>query len=224
MKKFLLLFLVTVISTSSYAASITVNMSDRGWYSGNGLHTDINQNTITGPGYRNDTNSWFLFDFTSLSNSFSSATLRLELEMWNGSSSSGHSSIWDYNSSLSALSRSHLTGSPEGISINSDLESGNMYATQIVSSSDVGSIVEFTLSSSALLDINAAVGGLFALGTHLDGVSANNWLRWSGWNETRTHQLVLETGSESVAIPEPTISWLLISGLFGFAGISRKAS
>lgn len=203
--------------TSVAYAQVVIDMTDRGWYARNGEHIADNQNTITGPGYRGDTNSWFLFNLSGVQASVCSATLRLEMENWNAGSTTGESSIWDVSTDPAILVQSHLANNPEGMAITIDLETGANYGNATVFQSDIGSVIEFTLSDQAVADINAAAGGLFAVGTHLTAVDQSTWLRWSGSEEpTLVHQLVLDTGSECglPSTPVPTLSNFSLT-LFG---------
>lgn len=211
-------------------AQIVIDMTDRGWYANNGLHNADNQNTITGPGYRDDTNSWFVFNLSSVQPNVCAATLRLEMEAWDAGSTEGTSSIWDVSTDPAVLVQSHDEDDAEGIAINDDLESGVSYASKTVYQTDVGSIVEFVFSAQGVNDINAAAGGLFAVGTHLTAADQATWLRWSGGEEQRTHQLVLETDAACIVattpVPIPRSAWLIISTLLlllGMAAIRQRA-
>ncbi len=214
----LLATLFTLIAPATYA-QVVVDMTDRGWYSRAGQHTDTNQNTITGPGYRNDTNSWFLFDLSGVQSNVCTATLRLEMETWSGGASTGESSIWDVTTDPAILVQSHVANDPVGIAITVDLETGANYASRTVFQADVGSVLDFTLSAQAALDINAAAGGMFAVGTHLTAADPSTYLRWSSGSEQRVHQLVLTTGSgcaqllPTVPVPIPA-SALVIMAIF----------
>lgn len=203
--------------TSVAYAQVVIDMTDRGWYSRAGEHTESNQNTITGPGYRNDTNSWFLFDLSEVRPNVCSATLRLEMETWSAGSTTGESSIWDVSTDPTILVQTHDTDDPEGIAITIDLETGANYGNETVFQSDVGSVIEFTLSDQAVTDINAAAGNLFAVGTHLTAADQATWLRWSSDDEERTHQLVLETdsacGLPSAPVPALSNFSLILLGL-----------
>jgi hypothetical protein len=228
----LLATLFALIAPTTYAqvSQDVIDMTDRGWYDRSGAHTETNQNTITGPGYNNDTNSWFLFDLSTIRPGVCSATLRLEMETWSAGSITGESSIWDVSTAPTILVQSHNSGDPEGIAITIDLETGANYANKTVFQSDVGSVLEFPLSAQAVLDINAAAGNMFAVGTHLTAVDQNTWLRWSSGSEDRVHQLVLDSGpncgfvQSSEPVPIPASAWVIIATLmllFGFVSLRR---
>lgn len=80
-----------------------------------------------------------------------------------------------------------------------DLGSGSIYGTDSVTSNGVGSVVDVSLSSDAVQAINDDMGSLFALGiafndirlTASDGLDWDEWIRFSGTEEQRTHQLIL---------------------------------
>ena len=169
--------------------TITINQSDRGWYTSNGYHTSSNQNTITGPGYT-DAHSWFTFDLSGFSGGACGVTLRLEVERYNSTASNCTSTIYDVSTSHDDLVTSHSYGSSSGQTIHADLGSGNSYGSATISSSDVGDIIEYTLSAQAISDVNSAAGGWFSIGTTIS--NDNGWIRFSGSSESRTHQIVVE--------------------------------
>lgn len=228
----LLATLFALIAPTTYAqvSQDVIDMTDRGWYDRSGQHTASNQNTITGPGYNNDTNSWFLFDLSTIQPGVCSATLRLEMEIWSAGSTTGESSIWDVSTAPAILVQTHNSGDPEGMAITIDLETGVNYANKTVFQTDVGSVLEFPLSAQAVSDINAAAGNMFAVGTHLTAVDQSTWLRWSSDTEARVHQLVLDSGPDCGVIqpvepvPIPASAWAIIATLmllFGFVSLRR---
>ena len=166
--------------------TLTVNQSDRGWYQSNGSHTASNANTYT---VKNSYYSWFTFDLSSFSGGACSVTLRLELENYATSASTTTSTIWDVSTSHDDLVASSSGSS--GQTIFADLGGGNSYGSATFSSSDQGSIIEYELSSQAISDVNSAAGGWFSVGTAMDDGSSNGFIRFSGGNETRTHQIVI---------------------------------
>jgi len=223
-------FALVAPTTYAQVSQDVIDMTDRGWYDRAGHHGASNQNTITGPGYHNDTNSFFLFDLSSIQAGVCSATLRLEMENWNAGSTTGESSIWDVSTDPAILVQSHDTDDPEGIAITIDLETGANYANKTVFQTDVGSVLEFPLSPQAVSDINAAAGSMFAVGTHLTAVNQDTWLRWSGGEEVRVHQLVLDSGPDCgviqpvVPVPIPASAWAIIATLmllFGVVSLRR---
>ena len=171
--------------------TIAINKSDRGWYTSNGYHISSNQNTITGPGYT-DAHSWFTFDLSGFSGGACGVTLRLEVERYNSTASNCTSTIYDVSTPHDDLVASHSNGSASGQTIHADLGSGNSYGSATISSSDVGDIIEYTLSAQAISDVNSAAGGWFSIGTTISNDNDNGWVRFSSGSESRTHQIVLE--------------------------------
>ena len=207
------------ITLSGSAVATTIDAFDRGWYDDTGGHFATVK--IAFAGQNNGTtvryNSFFSFDLAAISGTVTSGTLRLELESYFGPDSSEAFTIFDVTTDVTLLNQS-CTGC---LTEFNDLQSGNAYGTGVVSSSDVGSVIDIILSAAAIADINAASGGLFALGVHVDQItlaSGNEGLRWSGGDENRTHQLVLATST----VPIPAAVWLFGSGLLGLIGIAKR--
>ena len=166
----------------------TVSASDRGWYDLYGNHSEDNRNTYThkGNGFR----SWFTFDLSGFSGGACEVTLRLELESYSTNASTTTSTIYDVSTSHDDLVASSSGSS--GQTIYADLGAGNSYGSATVASGDEGDIIEYTLSSQAISDVNSAAGGWFSVGTTMDDVSSNGWIRFSSAGESRTHQLVIK--------------------------------
>ena len=167
--------------------TLTVNQSDRGWYQSTGSHSASNDNTYT---VKNSYYSWFTFDLSSFSGGACSVTLRLELENYATPASTTTSTIWDVSTSHDDLVASSSGSS--GQTIFADLGGGNSYGSATFSNSDQGSIIEYELSSQAISDVNSAAGGWFSVGTTMDDGSSGGFIRFSGGNDSRTHQVVIK--------------------------------
>jgi hypothetical protein len=167
--------------------TLTVNQSDRGWYSSNGSHTASNANTYTG---KNSYYSWFTFDLSGFSGGACTVTLRLELESYSTNASTTTSTIYDVSTSHDDLVASSSGSS--GQTIYADLGAGNSYGSATFSNGNEGDIIEYELSSQAISDVNSAAGGWFSVGTTMDDGSSGGYIRFSGGEESRTHQLVIK--------------------------------
>ena len=220
------------ITSSRAAFGITIDAFDRGWYEDDGFHSAGIKNTWTGYTHlvpEDDFklfNSFFSFDLAALSGTVTSGTLRLELEGYYSPDSSEAFTVFDVTTDVNTLIQScpGLLQDPFDpcYRIYGDLQSGATYGTGVASVSDIGTVIDITLSPAALADINAASGGLFAIGVHLTEISSGlgdegfEGLQWSSDSEPRIHQL------ELTVVPIPPALWLFISGLIGLIGLARR--
>ncbi len=159
----------------------------RGWHviDGSTDHDSDNDNTITGD-YREGANSYFVFALPELEASeVVSVTLELELESYSSNDANETFSIWDVSTPSATV---EATGYDE--SIYDDLMSGIEYGSDTVNSSDVGSIRSLELSEDAALDVEAALGGDFTVGVHLD-TGSSGWVRFSASSESRVHRITV---------------------------------
>jgi hypothetical protein len=175
------------------ASALTIDAFDRGWYDDDGTHQDSNDNTFTGAlADSRILNSFFTFDLAALT-TVSSGVLRLELEEYFGRDPSEDFAVFDVVTSVPTLNATNFGR----IDIFQDLESGTIYGARTATRADVGSVLEIPLSGAAIADINAAAGGLFAVGVHVNHVTlgaGDEGLRWGRGTLPRTHQLVLVPG------------------------------
>jgi hypothetical protein len=216
----LLLAIIGILNVNVAQAAI-FNAVDRGWYDHTGAHSSGNKNTITGQdgSGTTDYNSFFLFNLGSLSGTVTSGVLRLELEAYFGPDAFEAFTVYDVSTPAGLLSANN-SGQ---VGIFNDLQSGNIYGTGSATASQVGTILTINLSAAAIANINAAAGGTFAVGVHLNQItlpSGDEALRFSGGSESRVHQLDLQTS----AVPEPaTLSMFGLGALgLGFATYRRR--
>ena len=169
---------------------ITLLATDRGWFEDNGLHYPNNKNTFTGSDGLAQYNSFFSFDLHGVTGTIVSAQLVLELESFISQDMAETASIWDVSESPAVLANSM-----QGLAIFSDLQSGSEYGQFTATSANVNSTIVTTLNAAAVAALNAARGQGFAVGVHLDTLSAQTQadqaLRFSAETEMRTHQLIL---------------------------------
>jgi hypothetical protein len=212
---------VVVLSSSQAAPAVTFNAVDRGWWSHVGESNNFGPPSFSAPNPLANTlagrdpeeiRAYFVFDLTGYGGGAPSGTLELELEAYFDfldPDPSQSFDVRDYAGSITTLTTG--TSSATNVSIFDDLGDGDLYGSATVTAADVGSILSITLSSAAIADINAASGGLFALG--IDLTTATDGIRFGNSGEVRTHRLDL--------VPEPTTALLFTAGLVGM-GMQRR--
>jgi hypothetical protein len=97
--------------------------------------------------------------------------------------------------STNAMTLEASGSGPAGVPVYNDLMSGALYSTFVVSSQSVGTILSLDLLDVAVEDVDDARGRHFSVGVHL-ATYANRpdtpeYVRFSGLNEPRVHELVL---------------------------------
>ena len=151
---------------------------NRGWYTGAGLHSGLtNPNYITGecpdcnnggvPFFRD----YFVFDLSEFSKNIVSATLCLEMPS-NGYSSPDPSETYQLNDFVGDITA--LSNGVGGVPAFDDLGTGEVYGSRSISAADNGTLVMIDLNEAAVADMNAALGGLFALGGNLTTLNATS--------------------------------------------------
>ena len=166
--------------SSSCDQSVTYSYSDRGWYTNSGTHSSGNTNTIVGSAYRN----WFTFDISGFSGTACTITLRLELELFRGTS--GNYNLYDISTGHDDLVASSSGSS--GITIYNDLGTGNSYGSVSLTNSDNGSTIEITLNDQAITDFNSESSGWFSVGGDWTG---GTYIRFGSSGDDTFSQLVI---------------------------------
>jgi hypothetical protein len=174
MKKLRQLVAVRTIALASITLSGTVLAStidafDRDWYEDNGEHVG-SPNTFKDSNGNNLNNLFFTFDHANISATVTSGTARLELEAYFGFDPSEPFTSYDVIANVIML----LQTCSDCVNIYENLQSGAFYGTGFTTASDVGAIIDITLPSTAIADINAASGELFTVGVHADQVTPNS--------------------------------------------------
>lgn len=180
--------------------SVTIDATDRGYYSATGNHDPANDNYYAGYNgsqFGNTFRNFFVFDLPG------ATVLSATLYLWNPSN--GHYSLdpsetyslFDVSTSIAALRAggSGLSG------IYNDLGSGTSYGSVTVTSASNGTYISIPLNSSFP---NAANGGSIALGgaiTTLSGSSDQDAFFGTGGGYTFDTQLSVtrDTGSQAQA-------------------------
>jgi hypothetical protein len=167
---------------------VVLDAVNRGWWSSNVAHDSTNDNTYTGRYAEGLYNSYFIFNLAGLAGTVVSAELVLEQENYYGNELETVS-LWDVTTNATTLEASGFDSA-----ILSDLQSGNQYGSFELTADDIGTFHVIALSAQAVSDLNAALGGSFAVGAHLETLSPsmNDGVRFSELSEARVHELVLE--------------------------------
>ena len=187
--------------------AITFDAIQRGWFADTGAHSANQQNTATGlAGEMGILRVFFVFDLSTLKAPVHRATLRLELEAYLSDYTSETFVVSSVKVPARAMSMTFSPGAASGRTIFEQLGKGGMYGQATVVASDVGRLIEVSLSPEAVADMQAAAGELFAVGiwlTNIDAASDDTLriIRFSSASEVRTHQLVVETQTVVEAAP-----------------------
>jgi hypothetical protein len=219
-----LVSLAVVLLNSSFASAQTVNINhtDRGHYNELGQHFTTNQNYFVGEnrGFGcevclADSRNFFVFDLSSVVTPIASAKLALFVPVQGFDSNDGKEAyeLHDVGTPIATL----LDGTG-GVAAHTDLGSGVVYGVRSMSAADMGSVVEITLSSSAIAAMNSN-HGLFGIGGSIISLDElpNNEYTFAGTSlGTEVTQLRL------TLVPEPSTLLLLGIGAISLLG-RRKA-
>ena len=211
----------TGIVAASASGELIFPDVDKGWFQDTGRHISSNENTLTGRlNYTEFYRTFFLFDLTSLAETPTNAKLRLSIKGTASPDGIESFTLYDYVGDTATLGVSQSSGSTTGKAVYSDLGSGAVYGLGTVGSSDVGTIMDVELGASALADISAAAGGMFAVGVRIDdpGYSGryppSEYVLFSqNATDGTTHDLVLNYADP--VVPEPSTMALLLLGSAG---------
>jgi hypothetical protein len=200
--KTLATFLVAALSVAASASStaattVTINSNASGFYQNTGGTPSLGSTNIIEDSTRNN---YFAFDLSGLSGTVTGAKLTIfgpnSLFLFNSTTPATVTySIYDVTTDIGAL-----TGHTAGAAAFTDLGSGLVYGSTSFAAT-TGSSPQLVIDlSGGLNDINAALGGLFALGGDSSLVSNQGFL-WSSSFLGPAAQLTLETTPLPAALP-----------------------
>jgi hypothetical protein len=148
---------------ASLTATATDYRMDNGAYGGEGVFA-------TGKYWGTGLNSFVAFDLSGVSGSVTSAALTIHQPLdWYSLDTSETISVWDVSASLAELMDWTLANT----TTYADLESGSSYGNFTVTQASTNPVVVM-LNDSALANINAAVGGTFSMGFHMESAAADD--------------------------------------------------
>jgi hypothetical protein len=208
---FLVAVLSVAASASGAAATTVIDSFASGFYQNTGGTPSLGSTNIIEDSTRNN---YFAFDLSGVSGTVTSAKLTIfgsnGFFIFNSTTPATVTySIYDVSANVDAL-----TNHTAGLASFTDLGSGTVYgSTSIaVTSTTFGSMPQFVIDlSGGLNDINAALGGLFALGGGSNLVSNQGFL-WSSSSANPAARLELETTPIPAALP-------LFATVFGGGGL-----
>ena len=166
---------VVVLALAGAGSAQTLKALDQGWYESGGYHKRENRNYLAGEcfgpctvtAYRN----FFVFDLKGVSRSVTGATLSVvmlpgTIGYWSPDPTETLT-LFDYRGSIEAL----VAGNG-GTAAFQDLGSGTPFGTRTFFATASQQRWEISLNRNAVAEINAARGGLFALGGALTSLDA----------------------------------------------------
>jgi hypothetical protein len=166
-----------------------VNAADSGWWNSTGAHSATNKNYLTQESTTTDYHNYFVFDLTDVTETITGAELRLTNSL-TGASGTPAYTLFDVSTPLTDL---QATGSGE-TDIFGDLGSGTAYGSASFSTINNASIVVIQWNDAGIAALNAARGGLFAVGGAI--TSASGAMFGSSGNTADVRQLVLTLAPE----------------------------
>jgi hypothetical protein len=159
--------------------------------------------------------NYFIFDLSSVGLTVTSATL----EVTSGSYVSGDPTE-TYEIHDVTISLTSITNGTAGSAAFNDFADGSVYGTTTLSSGPITTIVSIALNAAAVSNINAAAGGMWAMGGYMTTITplVSDEIGFGGNGSGQQSRLVL------FAIPEPsTLALVSLAGL-ATAAFRKRAS
>lgn len=222
--------LAAVFALSTAASATVLDATERGTYRDSGVFGSGGSGTsvgnyITG-GLSNgaEFRSFFNFDLSAVTGQVTEAVLTISLDRTRAFSPDPIETlgIFDVTSDIPTL----LDGSG-GVAAFDDLGSGISYGGASVLTDSTSGTLSIALNALALLDLNAAIGGDFALGGAVTSLSGGTELLFGFSNLGRRQptRLTLTTGpafQNQIPIAEPASAALMGFGLLVLGLICRN--
>jgi hypothetical protein len=207
---------LVVVLTATSASAATINAIDSGWYSAAGTHIAQNQNYIAGESADDDERRNFLvFDLTALTSEITSASLLLynpdnALPALKGYVSPDPTETYrlhQVDTAIATLTASNVGAA--GMQIFDDLGTGTVFGERVVSAADNGTTVAIALNADGIAALNAARGGLFAVGGAISTLGSPGAEYVFGFSVAIGNPDVRQLELETASVPEPTMMVLL---------------
>jgi large repetitive protein len=209
---------------------VTISYTDRGWYNELGTHYPYNKNYVVGDNRTNsfgsccnDYRNFFVFDLAGVSQPIQLAKLALYVPDvnpddpimgpgYNSVDASENYELYNVETPIDEL----VAAEAGQLAIYADLSSGSVYGSRTMTAADIGSVVEITLTSSAISDMNAT-HALFAFGGSLTTLDFTRNLEFTFGN-TNLDSYVTEL--RLTLVPEPSTLLLLAIGTIGLLAVT----
>jgi hypothetical protein len=171
--------LLGVLTAPTAATADVINAIDSGWYSESGMHVAVNDNYVVGEVSGVVRHNFFVFDLTAVVDDIVSASIQLynpdsalpALRGYVSPDAAETFELYDVSTPIASLSASSAAG-PAGVATFDDLGTGTVFGQRVVSAADNGTTISVALNADGLAALNAARGGLFALGGALTSLGS----------------------------------------------------